>query len=83
MKTKTDRIRSQQIRGSCRIQPINEWMKRRRRECDEHVTSMEAESLFKIPRENTRAQDNPQDFQNEDGVTVVKTSGIAYIRKKK
>ena len=31
-KTKIDRIRSQQIRESCGIQPINEWMERRRRE---------------------------------------------------
>ena len=27
-KTKIDRIRSQQIRESCGIQPINEWMER-------------------------------------------------------
>ena len=30
-KTKIDRIRNQQIRESCDIQPINEWMERRRR----------------------------------------------------
>ena len=30
-KTKIDRIRSQQIRQSCCIQPIYEWMERRRR----------------------------------------------------
>ena len=45
-KTKIDSIRSQQIRESCGIQPINEWAKRRRRrEWDEHVTRMEAERL--------------------------------------
>jgi hypothetical protein len=51
-KTKIDRIRSQQIRESCGIQPINEWVKRRRREWDEHVTIMGAERLVKISREN-------------------------------
>jgi hypothetical protein len=30
-KIKIDRIRSQQIRESCGIQTINEWMERRRR----------------------------------------------------
>ena len=34
-KTKMDRIRSQQIGESCGIQPINEWMERRRRTWDE------------------------------------------------
>ena len=38
-KTKIDTIRSQQIRESYGIQPINEWMERRR-EWDEHVTRM-------------------------------------------
>ena len=31
-KTKTDGIRSQQIRESCGIQSINEWVERRKRE---------------------------------------------------
>ena len=30
-KTKIDIVRSQQIRESCDIQPINEWVERRRR----------------------------------------------------
>jgi hypothetical protein len=51
-KTKIDRIRSQQIRESCGIQPVNEWAERRRREWDEHVTRMDAERLVKISREN-------------------------------
>ena len=44
-KTKIDIIRSQQIRKFCGIHPINEWMERRRREWDKHVTRMEAERL--------------------------------------
>ena len=31
-KTKIERIRCQQIRESCGIQPINEWVERRRRD---------------------------------------------------
>ena len=45
--TKIDRIRSQKIRESCGIQPINEWVERRRRKWDQHVTRMD-EYLFKI-----------------------------------
>ena len=51
-KTKIDRIRSQQMRESCDFQPINEWVERRRREWDEHVTRMDAERLVKISRDN-------------------------------
>ena len=40
-------MRSQQIRESCGIQPINEWVERRRREWDQHVTRMDAERLVK------------------------------------
>ena len=40
-KTKIDRIRSQQIRESCGIQPINEWVERRR-EWNQHVIRMDA-----------------------------------------
>ena len=53
-KQNVDRIRSQQIGESCGIQPINECVERRRREWHEHVTSMDAGSLFKIPKDNTR-----------------------------
>ena len=57
-KTKVDRIRSQQIRESCGIQPINEWVERRRRRrgWDQHVTRMDAERLVKISRENISAE---------------------------
>ena len=41
-KTKIVRIRSQQIRESCGIKLINEWVERRK-EWDEHVTRMDAE----------------------------------------
>ena len=49
--TKIDGIRSQQIREFGSIQPINEWVGRRR-EWDEHVTRMDAEGLVKISRDN-------------------------------
>ena len=55
-KTKIDRIRNQQIRKSCGIQAINEWVeRRRRREWDEHVTRMDAERLVKISRDSITA----------------------------
>ena len=47
-------VRSQQIRESCGIQPINEWLerrRRRRREWDQHVKRMDAERLVKISRD--------------------------------
>ena len=49
-KTKIDR--SQQIRESCGVQPINEWVETRRREWDQHVTKMDAERLVKISKDN-------------------------------
>ena len=51
-KIKIDRIRSQQIKEPCSIQPINEKMERRRREWDLHVTRMDAERLVKISKDN-------------------------------
>ena len=43
-KTKIDKI-SQQIRESCGIQPINQWVERRIIKWNEHVTRMYAERL--------------------------------------
>ena len=40
-----NRIKSQQIRESCDIQPINEWVERRRGEWNEQVTRMDADIL--------------------------------------
>ena len=56
-KTKIDKIRSQQMRESCGIQPVNEWEEsiRRRREWDEYVTRLEAKRLIKISRDNISA----------------------------
>ena len=54
-KTKIGRTRSQQIRESCGIQPINEWVERKRREWDEHVIRIDAERLVKISRDNIPA----------------------------
>ena len=56
-KTKKDRIGSQQIRESCGIPSINEWMerRRRRRKWDERVTRMNAERSVKISRDNKTA----------------------------
>jgi hypothetical protein len=50
-KTKINRMRSQQIRESCGIQPVNEWVEIRRREWDQNVTRMDAERVL-ISRDN-------------------------------
>ena len=63
VKTKVNRIRNQQ-RESCSIQPINEWMerrRRRRREWDEHETRMDAERLVKISSSNFPSEEVLQD----------------------
>ena len=67
-KTKLDRIRSQQIRGSCGIQSINDWVERIR-EWDEHVTRMDAERIVKITKDNIPARRRSPGRPKEDGVT--------------
>ena len=46
-------IRSQQIRESCGIQPVNEWVERK--EWDDHVIRMDEEKLVKISKDNIHA----------------------------
>ena len=53
-RTKIDRIRSQQIRESSCIQPINVWAERRR-DWNEHVPRMYAERLIRVSRDNILA----------------------------
>ena len=53
-----DRIRIKKIRESCGIEPINEWMERRR-EWDEHITRIDAERLVKISMDNISAGRSP------------------------
>jgi hypothetical protein len=50
-KTKINGMKSQQIRESCGIQPINAWVEGRW-EWDQHVTRMEAQRLVKIEKDN-------------------------------
>ena len=57
-----------QTREFCNIQPIDEWVERRRRECDEHVTRMDAERLVKISGDHIPEEDL-QNALIEDGVT--------------
>ena len=55
-KTKIEKMRIQQIRESCGIQPINEWLESgRTREWDENVTKIDAERLFKISKDHIPA----------------------------
>ena len=57
-KTKIDRIRRQQIRESCGIQPIKEWVEGRRREWDERITIMNAAGRRPLGRPKRRWSDN-------------------------
>jgi hypothetical protein len=59
-KQKYKQKKSQHIRESFGIQPINEWMERIWREWDEHVSRMVAERLVKISRENIPAWKSPR-----------------------
>ena len=74
-KTKIDRIRSQQIRESCGIKRINEWVerrrrtRRRRREWDQHATRMDAGRLVKISRDYISAEGRSPGSPNKYGVT--------------
>ena len=60
-KQKYVEIRSQQIRMSCGIQPINEWVEIKR-EWDENVTRMDGKKLVKISKENITLPE--QDLQD-------------------
>ena len=53
-----NRITSQQIRESYGIQPIDEWVERRRREWDEYVARMDAERLVKTSRNNNLPEED-------------------------
>ena len=43
-------------------QPINEWVGRKKREWNEHVTRMDAERLVKISKERTPPEEDLQDL---------------------
>ena len=67
-KTKIDRIRSQQIRKSCGIQPIHECVERRK-EWDEHVTRVNAERLVQFSRGHIPTGRGSQVPPKKDGAT--------------
>ena len=79
-KTKIDIIRIQEIRESCGIQTMNEWVERRGRELDQYVTRMDAERFVRISRNNVPSEDHLQDALKEDGATqlLIETGGIAF-----
>ena len=60
-KTKIYKIKIQQIRESCGIQPFSEWMERRIREWDEHVTRVDAKRLVNISIDNILSEEDLQD----------------------
>ena len=83
-KTKIGRIRSQIIRESCGIQPIKEWVKRRRREWDEHATRMDDEGLVKTSKDNMSAKENLRTLEKNMKLLISLTkTGTAYKKKEK
>ena len=81
-KTEIDRIRNQKMRESCDIQPIIEWVeRRRRREWDENVTRMDAERSQGTIHQ---PEEDHQDIRKEDGATysLIKTGGIKERRRR-
>ena len=50
-KIKVNRIRNGQIREFCDIEPIKGWMGGRKKEWDEGVTRIDAETFVKIARD--------------------------------
>jgi hypothetical protein len=70
-------IRSQQISESYGIQPINEWVERkRRREWNEHVARMGVERLVKIFRNNVPEERIPGGPERSSD--LIKTGELAY-----
>ena len=51
-KTRLDRVRNEYAREQCEIQPINDWVIRRRQEWNDHVSRMDANRIAKITRDN-------------------------------
>jgi len=82
-KTKIDRIRSQQIRESCGIQPIKEWMeRRRRREWSQHVTRIDSERLVKISSDNIPVgRRSPGCPKRRRSDLLTEIDGIAYKKR--
>ena len=50
------------------LEPINEWVERRRTEWDEHVTKMDVERIDKTPRDNIPAE-RRSPIRKENGAT--------------
>ena len=63
VRTKIGKITSQQIRNSCGIKPINQWVEKRGREWDENITRMDAAEL-KSPGEIHPREEDLQDKWN-------------------
>ena len=76
-KRKIGWIRSEQIRESCAIQPINEWIERIRGEWDQHVARMDAEKLVKISRDNIPAGRSPGRPKRRWSYLIIKTGETA------
>ena len=85
-KTKTDRIKSKQIRESCDLHPVNGCVeiiiiiRRRRRKWDEHVTNMDTGRLVKISRDNIPPGRRSPGWPKRRWI-LIKTGGITFNKE--
>ena len=83
-KPKIDSIKSQQIRESCDIEPINEWMERRKRALDEHETRMDVKRIVKMSRDNYRRKFSRSSEKKMERINPrLKQAELSTITKKK
>ncbi|KAJ4440338.1 hypothetical protein ANN_08477 [Periplaneta americana] len=54
-KTRRDKVRSDEIRMQLNIQPIGDWVNRRRKEWNHHVSRMAPDRIVRIARDNLPA----------------------------
>jgi hypothetical protein len=52
-KTKSDDVRSQDLREQCGIQPIEEWVNNRKGEWNNHISRMTEDRFVKFVRDNS------------------------------
>jgi hypothetical protein len=51
-KARLDHVTNQDIRQQCEIQPIGEWILKRREEWDNHVSRMTEDRIVRVARDN-------------------------------
>jgi hypothetical protein len=66
-KTRLDHVRNQDIREQCGIQPIGEWVNKRRKEWNNHISRMTEDSIVRAVRDNSP---KGKGYPVSDGLTL-------------